>query len=163
MSKAFLDEHLQLLTNEPELEDFIDLTRKYIEDCWKYLNLTMNLLFMLIAAVVGGGIGWIGNYFVQSSIHLKHRSVDDLKRRLYEFMEMSSVYWINGDKGGTTERHALEARIIANQQIIMTEYSLLEKKQRRMRKSYQETKELTDDIMGFCNRWMFSATNMEAR
>ena len=32
MSKAFLDEHLQLLTNEPELEDFIDLTKQYIAD-----------------------------------------------------------------------------------------------------------------------------------
>ncbi len=31
MSKVFLDEHLQLLTNEPELEDFIALTRQYIE------------------------------------------------------------------------------------------------------------------------------------
>ena len=109
---------------------------------------------MLIAAVVGGVIGWIGNYSVQSSIHLKHRSVDDLKRRLYEFMEMSSEYWINGDKGGRTKRHALEVRILANQQIIMTEYSLLKKKQRRMRKSYQETKSLRmilwDSATGGC-------------
>ena len=114
----------------------------------------MYLPYMLIAAVVGGGTGWIGNYFVQSSIHLHHRSVDDLKRRLYDFMEMSSVYWINGDKGGTAERHALEARIIANQQIIMTEYSLLKKKQKRMKKSYQETKDLRmilwDSATGGC-------------
>ena len=114
----------------------------------------MYLPYMLIAAVVGGGIGWIGNYYVQSSIHLHHRSVDDLKRRFYDFMEISSMYWINGDKGGRTERHALEARIIANQQIIMTEYSLLQKKRKRMRKSYQETQSLRvilwDSATGGC-------------
>ena len=38
MSKAFLDEHLQLLTNEPELEDFIDLTKKYIADAGSIEN-----------------------------------------------------------------------------------------------------------------------------
>ena len=32
MTKAFLDEHLQLLANEEELKDFIELANKYIED-----------------------------------------------------------------------------------------------------------------------------------
>jgi len=114
----------------------------------------MYLPYMIIAAVVGGVIGWIGNYYVQRSIHLHHRSVDDLKGRFYDFMEISSMYWINGNKGGRTERHALEARIIVNQQIIMTEYSLLQKKRKHMRKSYKETQHLRmilwDSATGGC-------------
>ncbi len=35
MSKAFLDEHLQLSTEEPELEDFISLTKQYIDGAGK--------------------------------------------------------------------------------------------------------------------------------
>lgn len=125
--------------------------------------MTVNLFYMVIAALTGGATGgavaWIGNYQVQRRIHVHFRSVDDLKRRFYDYLELSSEYWLTGG-GNIVERKALEARMTASQRIIQTEYILIKKSLKHMEKSYRETEKLRlslwDSSTGGCfqqRRW----------
>ena len=99
----------------------------------------------LLGGSVGGLVGWIGNYHVQNRIHMYFGGIEDLKRGFYNYLALSSKYWANEHKD-VAKRRSLEAQIIVSQRIILTDYSLLRVRYRRLRKSYQTTKDLRTDL-----------------
>lgn len=95
----------------------------------------------VFAIVFGAVIALWGNYRIQkkmqTNMQLFH-NVDNIKQRLYEFVDISTKYWtLDGDR---REIHStLEAKIIAKKYEIQTEYSGGASRFRQVNKSYQET------------------------
>ena len=106
-----------------------------------------------IAAVVGGVIGWCGNYYVQHQLHRRLSRIDNLRQALYDYLNLTSDYWHNaqGDRG---QRQIQEGRMIVAQRMIESEYSLLAKGNKRAKKSYADTEvtrlHLWDSATGGC-------------
>lgn len=94
-----------------------------------------------LAIIVSALIAWFGNYWVHRKNHDYLRllkNVDDLKGRLYEFVDLSVNYWTLD--GPREEKHqTLEARMIARKRIILEEFSGLGGRNRRLGKLYQQT------------------------
>ena len=95
-----------------------------------------------LAIIVGAGIAWAGNYQVQKRIHqylrLAH-GVDDLKRRLHDFVDLAARYWtMDGPRG---EKHrTLEAQILARKRILQEEFNALSSRSTQLKRSHLQTK-----------------------
>lgn len=100
----------------------------------------------IIGAVAGGLVGWLGNYQLQYRIHRRLRGVDDLKDRLYALLEIVSRYWI---AGGATEheRRSLEAELVAAQHVVISEFVVLRRVNRKMRRARREIDALQLDLL----------------
>lgn len=107
----------------------------------------------IIGAVVGGAIGWYGSYHVQFRLHRRLRRIDSLRQAFSEYLNLASDYWHNAEHD-LHKRRGQEGRMIVAQLMIVTEYGLLAKDDRRARKSYTETKadrlRLWDAATGGC-------------
>lgn len=96
-----------------------------------------------LAIIAGAGIAWFGNYRVQRNIHHHLRllqGVDDLKRKLHEFVDLSVNYWTL-DCPRAEKHRTLEARMIARKRIIQEEFRALGSRSKRLKESYQRTKD----------------------
>ena len=78
----------------------------------------------VMGAVAGGLVGWLGNYQLQYRMYRRLRSVDDLKDRLYALLGTVSRYWVAGD-ATEHERRSLEAELIAAQHVVISEFVVL--------------------------------------
>ena len=47
----------------------------------------------IISAVLGAAVVICGNHYLQRGVVRRHRSADDLKNRLYEFLDLAVRYW----------------------------------------------------------------------
>ena len=107
---------------------------------------------VILAAIIGGTIGWAGNYYVQGYLLRQHRRIDELRRSFYAFLELIATYWVGSDVGA--ERCHLEAKMIALQQVIMSEYQNLASSCKNIKKSYDATSDdrtqLWDAATGGC-------------
>ena len=107
----------------------------------------------VIAAVIGGIVGWWGNYQVQNWLYQRMRRVDDLRQALYAYLRLASDYW-HGTSMDLNERRMLEGRMLVAQDIIMIEYTLLAKDDTKMNTSYvgtqHERTRLWDATTGGC-------------
>ena len=101
-----------------------------------------------LAIVVGAGIAWLGNYHVQKRIHRHLRlvhGVDDLKRRLHDFVDQAARYWTLDDPRGEKHR-TLEAQILARKRIILEEFNALSSKSTKLKRSHLQTKATRLDL-----------------
>ena len=107
----------------------------------------------VIGAVVGGVIGWYGSYHVQFRLHRRLRRIDNLRQAFNEYLNLASDYWHNAEHD-MHKRRGQEGRMIVAQLMIVTEYGLLAKGDRRAKKSYAETESdrlrLWDAATGGC-------------
>lgn len=105
-----------------------------------------------------------GNYYIQRWMHDNLRlrqGVDDLKRRLYEFVDLSAQYWTLD--GPRTEKHRmLEAQMIARKRIVQEEFSGLGNKSKRLKKSYQGTTNNRLDLWNAATGGCFQQTKWKA-
>ena len=110
------------------------------------------IISAVIGGLAGGCLGWISSY-AENLRHRRFSETDDLKRKLYDYLELSLNYWLAEDRSDV-DRRILEVRMIASQKIIWTDYQLLAKKYRHLRKSYEETgktrRDLLDAATGGC-------------
>lgn len=117
-----------------------------------------------LAIIVSAGVAWFGNYRVQRNIH-HHlrllRSVDDLKRKLHKFVELSVNYWTLECPRGEKHR-TLEARMIARKRIIQEEFRALGSRSKRLKKSYQQTKGTRLDLWDAATGGCFQQTDWQA-
>ena len=102
----------------------------------------------LIAIVIGATIAWFGNYHVQKRIQANMRlfhSVDNIKQRLHEFVELATKYWTLD--GSRSEIHTtLEAQILAKKHVIQVEYLGSAEKFCQVKKSHRETTSCRIDL-----------------
>ena len=95
-------------------------------------------LLGISAAIIGALVGWAGNYHVQHRLHRNLQRIDELRRALYDYLDLVANYWTSPNH--TAEgRRTLEARMIVAQLVISSEYRVLSKLRRGMKKSIQAT------------------------
>ncbi|MYF66223.1 MAG: hypothetical protein F4182_01345 [Gammaproteobacteria bacterium] len=100
----------------------------------------------LVGAVIAALVGWIGNYLVQVRVQGLHFRVDRLRRALYAFLDLTTRYWLSSNSDVSARQH-LEAQIIVAQEVYLTEYSVLAKRYRRIKKSHDDTKDMRDVLL----------------
>lgn len=100
----------------------------------------------IVSAVVGGLVGWLGNYHLQYRMYRRLHDVDDLKDKLYALLGVVSRYWI---AGGATEheRRFLEAELIAAQQIVISEFVVLGRVNKKMKRARREMNTIQLDLL----------------
>ena len=101
-----------------------------------------------VAILCAAGIAWFANYHVQHRLH-RHlrlvRSLDDLKGRLRDFVDLSADYWALDSP--RSERHrTLEARLIARKQLISGEFTDLKYRSNRLNETCRRTEVFRRDL-----------------
>ena len=117
-----------------------------------------------LAIIAGAGVAWFGNYRVQRNIHHHLRllqGVDDLKRKLHEFVDLSANYWTLDCPRGEKHR-TLEARMIARKRIIREEFRALGSRSKRLKESYQQTKATRLDLWNAATGGCFQQADWQA-
>lgn len=101
-----------------------------------------------VAIIFGAIIAWFGNYQVQKRIQANMRlfhSVDNIKQRLHEFVELATKYWTLDSPRSEIHKN-LEAQILAKKYVIQVEYSGSAAKFRQVKKSHRETTSCRIDL-----------------
>ena len=117
-----------------------------------------------LAIVLGAGIAWAGNYQVQKWIqrHLRLvHGVDDLKRRLHDFVDLAARYWTLDDPRGEKHR-TLEAQILARKRIILEEFNALSARSVQLKRSHLQTKGTRLDLWNAATGGCFQQVKWEA-
>lgn len=101
-----------------------------------------------VAILCAAGIAWFANYHVQHRLH-RHlrlvRSLDDLKGRLREFVDLSADYWTLDSP--RSERHrTLEAHLVARKRLIFGEFIELNFRSPRLSESFLRMKDMQKDL-----------------
>ena len=118
------------------------------------------IIASVIGAIVGGLVGWLGNYQFQYRMYRRLRSVDELKDRLYALMGAVSRYWI---AGGATEheRRSLEAELIAAQHVVISEFVVLGRVNKRMKRARHDMDDLRLDLLDAATGGGFQQTDWQ--
>ena len=69
-----------------------------------------------LGAAVGAAVIVHGDHWMQRGVVRRHRGADDLKNRLYEFLDLAARYWASAEHG--EPRETVEARIVASWTVI---------------------------------------------
>ena len=108
---------------------------------------TQSLLLSALAGAMSGAlVGWIGNYLVQVRVQGRLLRVDRLRRALYDFLDLTTRYWLSSDND-VIKRKSLEAQILVAREVIWNEYSQLSKRYRHIKKSYESTAEMRSVLL----------------
>lgn len=95
-------------------------------------------LMGVLAAIVGALVGWAGNYHVQFRLHRHLRRIDELRCAFYDYVDLAVNYWTAADND-RNRRQVLEAKMMVAQRIISSEYAILAKLRKSMKKSFEQT------------------------
>ncbi len=93
---------------------------------------------LVVAALVLAGHHWRERRLIQ-----RLRDVDELKRRLYELVEVCAEYWsVDHDQGKlpSTRRQVLEAKIVAAKHIVSSQSEELRTRSRKLDKWHSATR-----------------------
>ena len=105
---------------------------------------------VLIASLMAAVLAVWGNYWIQHKVSRRDRDADELKRRLYDILELGYEYW-SGDSGN---RSVLEPRIISSLKIVLCECGEITRYSSRLRKWEREIRgdrlTLWDEMTGGC-------------
>ena len=117
-----------------------------------------------IAIIAAAVIALVGNHYVQRRVHNHVRlqqGVDDLKRRLHEFVDLSARYWtLNGPR---REKHRmLEAQMLARKRIIQEESRGLGTRSKRLKRSHQQTTSNRLDLWNAATGGCFQQSQWQA-
>ena len=109
-------------------------------------------LAMPLAALAAATIALYGNRRLQSGLGRRLRETEEIKQRLYHVLTLAADYWaISRPK---KEREVMEVRIVAENNIVISQCVEVQRHTRKLRKWYQETHEdrldLIDVLTGGC-------------
>ncbi len=77
-------------------------------------------LIQLFSSLVAVILGLCCNYWLQQRVNRRRRAADELKQRLYDFLELAAAYWISSSSPSVSRR-GLEAKITTSQHVILAE------------------------------------------
>lgn len=107
----------------------------------------------LATAILAAVLVTTGNYWLQQRVHRRNQAAEELKRRLYEYLEFVTEYWTSKDFSGQS-KEALEAKMIAYGHFISFECDELRKMSRKLRSWHDKTSDdrlqLMDAATGGC-------------
>jgi hypothetical protein len=99
---------------------------------------TFVALISLLGSLAAASIVLLGNRLLQSGLGRRLREAEELKQRLYRIIGSTADYWaISGHN--RKEREILEARILADKSIIMSQLSEMQRHTRGLRRWYKQT------------------------
>lgn len=115
------------------------------------------LIASVVGAIIGGLVGWLGNYHLQQRMYRRFRSAEELKDRLYILLGIVSRYWI---AGGATEydRESLEAELIAAQHVVIAEFTVLRRVNKGIERSWQDVEDIQLDLLDAATGGSFQQT-----
>ena len=87
-----------------------------------------------------------GNSWMQRRLGRRLRDADELKRRLYDLLELASEYW-TAHASATSPRAALEAKMLSSKSILTTECNELLRHSKRLKEWLHATKPDRVDFM----------------
>ncbi len=113
---------------------------------------------LLGASLLAAVISLWGNHYLQHRVGRSVRDADDLKRRLYELLDLAAKYWLSEN---TEEkfRLELEARIIASQLIISSELHEMKRYSKKLQQWYGKTESSRLDLMDAVSGGSFQQRN----
>ena len=114
----------------------------------------------VIGAIVGGLVGWIGNYQFQYRMYRRLRSVDELKDRLCVLLGVVSRYWVAGGATGH-ERRSLEAELVAAQHVVIAEFVVLGRVNKKMRRARRQMNAIQLDLLNAATGGGFQQTDWQ--
>lgn len=123
--------------------------------------ISQSALNLIVAATTGAMIAWAGNYHVQDRIHRHLRRTEELRQAFHDYLELVTLYWTDAGND-KTKRRILEAKMIVTHRVIMSEYTLLGKRNKKVRKSLEETDELRMDLWDSATGGCFQQENWES-
>lgn len=92
-----------------------------------------------------------GNGWMQRRLGRRLRDADELKRRLYDLLELASEYW-TAHTSATSPRAALEAKMLASKSILTTECNEMARYSKKLKAWLQTTEphrvEFMDAVTG---------------
>ena len=116
----------------------------------------MSAWIAIISAVLGAGIIVCGNHYLQRGVVRRHRSADDLKNRLYEFLNLAVLYWTDA---GSEPRSTMEARILASWAVIASGCDDMMSRSRALRGWYRDTGQARRDLLDAVTGGRFQQTD----
>jgi len=96
------------------------------------------ILAPLVTATLAAILVTTGNYWLQQRVSRRNHAAEELKRRLYEYLEFITEYWTSKDFSGQS-KEALEAKMVAYGYLISFECDELGKKSRKLRAWHDKT------------------------
>lgn len=113
----------------------------------------MAYLAPFVTAILAAVLVTTGNYWLQQRVNRRNQAAEELKRRLYEYLEFITEYWTSKDFSGQS-KEALEAKMIAYGHFISFECDELGKMSRKLRnwrnKTMDNRLQLMDAATGGC-------------
>ena len=114
---------------------------------------TVLALIPLLAALVGTAIAIFGSRRLQSGLGRRLQEAEEIKQRLYGVLTLAADYWAVSQHS-QKEQEVLEARILAEKHIVLSQCAEVQRHTRRLRKWYGETGrdrlDLIDALTGGC-------------
>lgn len=114
----------------------------------------------IISAVLGAAVIVFGNHYLQRGVVRRHRSADDLKNRLYEFLDLAVRYWTDA---GSEPRSTMEARILASWAVIASGCDDMTSCSRALRGWYRDTGQARRDLLNAATGGRFQQTDASSR
>ena len=107
----------------------------------------------LVAALAAATIAVYGNRRLQSGLGRRLREAEEIKQQLYHILTTTADYWAISGRN-RKEREMLEARILAEKNIVISQFAEVQRHTRKLRKWYPDTLEtrldLIDALTGGC-------------
>ena len=116
-----------------------------------------------LAILFAAGVAWLGNYHVQRRIldHIRlTRSVDELKTRLRDFVDLLADYWTL-DSPRSEKHRTLEAYIIARKRLISSELIEVKYQSTRLRETSRRTNDVWHDLCETATGGCFQQENWQ--
>ena len=98
----------------------------------------------IISAVLGAAVVVCGNHYMQRGVVRRHRSADDLRNRLFEFLDLAVRYWT---AAGSEPRSTMEARILASWAVIASGCGDMASRSRALQGWYRDTEQARRDLL----------------
>lgn len=110
------------------------------------------------ASLLAAVISLWGNHYLQHRVRRRVRDADDLKRRLYDRLDLTAKYWLS-ENSEEKSRLELEALIVASQLTISAELREMKRYSRKLRKWYWKTESHRLDLMDAVSGGSFQQRN----
>ena len=112
----------------------------------------VQLLHPLAVALVAASFVLCGNYYLQNRVARRLRDADEIKRLLYELLDLAVNYWTVQSKD--CNRRSMEAKIISSQLRLSSELGEMQRHSRNLKDWYKEIEsqrlDLMDAVSGGC-------------
>ena len=123
------------------------------------LSILLQMLHPLAVALVAASLVLYGNYYLQSRVARRLRDADEIKRLLYELLDLTVSYWTVQLED--CDRRSMEAKIISSQLRLSSELNEMQRHSRKLRAWHGESESQRLDLMDAVSGGCFQQKNWQ--